>query len=139
MPTMRGAVDHPLVQKIVAYQTAMARQDFAEGAKIFAADVVYLVPGTNPLSGRYQGPEAVMGYFGRLMALTAGTYEIKDMLWLACDDRVALATENHATIGEQSLVWDEVIVFHFVDGLKKHIGLFLANQEAVDLFFTASA
>lgn len=138
MTTMRGAVDHPLVQKIIAYQGAMARQDFAEGAKIFAPDVVYTVPGANPLSGHYEGPDAVMGYFGRLMALTANTYRISDMLWLACDDRIALATRNHAVIGERSLEWNEVIVFHFVDGVKKHIGLFQADQAAVDAFFSPS-
>lgn len=135
MPTMRGAVDHPLVQKIIAYQAAMARQDFAEGARIFAPDVVYLVPGANALSGRYSGPDAVMGYFGRLMALTAGTYEITDMLWLACEDRIALATQNRATIDRRSLEWNEVIVFHFEDDVKKHIRLFQADQAAVDAFF----
>jgi len=113
----------------------MARQDFAEGAKIFARDVVYLVPGANALSGRYVGPDAVMGYFGRLMALTGGSYDISDMLWLACDDHIALSTRNHASIKGRSLEWDEVIVFHFVDGLKKRIDLFQADQAAVDAFF----
>jgi uncharacterized protein len=137
--TMRGATDHPLVQKIIAYQAAMARQDFAEGGTIFAPDVVYVVPGNNPLSGRYEGPDAVMGYFGRLMEVTGGTYEISDMLWLTCDDRVALSTRNKAMIGRQSLVWDETIVFEFVDGLKQRIDLFQADQGAVDLFFCKAA
>jgi uncharacterized protein len=134
--TMRGATDHPLVQKIMAYQAAMAQQDFAEGATIFAPDVVYIVPGNNPLSGRYEGPDAVMGYFGRLMAVTDGTYEISDMLWLICNNRVALSTQNKATIGGKSLVWDEAIVFEFVDGLKQRIDLFQADQKAVDMFFS---
>jgi uncharacterized protein len=137
--TMRGATDHPLVQKIIAYQAAMARQDFAEGGTIFAPHVVYVVPGNNPLSGRYEGPDAVMGYFGRLTEVTAGTYEISDMLWLTCDDRVALSTRNKAMIGRQSLVWDETIVFEFVDGLKQRIDLFQADQGAVDLFFCKAA
>jgi uncharacterized protein len=133
--TMRGATDNPLVQRIMAYQAAMARQDFTEGATIFAPNVVYIVPGNNILSGRYEGPDAVMGYFGRLMEITAGTYEISDMLWLTCDNRVALSTENKATIGDQSLVWAEAIVFEFIDGLKQRIDLFQADQRAVDLFF----
>jgi uncharacterized protein len=135
MPVMRGAVDHPYVQKIMAYQAAMARQDFAEGRRIFAPDVIYAVPGANPLSGRYEGPEAVMGYFGRLMELTAGTYDISDMNWLASGDRIALATRNRATIADRFFEWDEVIVFEFVDGLKKRIDLFQADQSAVDSFF----
>ena len=40
---------------------------------VFAPGVVYAVPGSNPLSGTYRGPDEVMGYFGRLMETTAGT------------------------------------------------------------------
>lgn len=136
--TMRGAVNHPLVQKIIAYQSAMARQDFAEGANIFAPDVVYIVPGNNPLSGRYEGPDAVMGYFGRLMTVTSGTYEISDMLWLTSGDRVVLSTRNHATIAGKRLTWEEAIVFEFVSGLKQRIDLFQAEQSVVDEFFSTS-
>ena len=132
---MRGATDHPLVQRIMQYQAAMANQDFAAGATIFAPDVVYVVPGSNPLSGTYQGPAAVMGYFGRLMAATHGTYEISEMLWLTCNDRVTLSTVNTASIGANSLTWHEAIVFEFVDGVKKRIDLFQADQAAVDGFF----
>ena len=140
MPTtMRGAVDHPLVQKIIAYQGAMARQNFAEGVQIFAPDVIYVVPGNNPLSGTYEGAEAVMGYFGRLMQMTAGSYEISDMLWLTSNDRVTLSTRNHATIGGQSLTWDEAIIFEFVGGVKKRIDLYQAEQDAVDRFFSVTA
>lgn len=133
--TMRGAVDHPLVQKIIAYQAAMARQELAEGRRIFAPDVIYSVPGANPLSGRYEGPDAVMGYFGRLMAMTGGTYEISDMLWLVSGDQVLLSTRNHASIQPHTLAWDEAIVFQFVDGVKKRIDLFQADQAVVDRFF----
>lgn len=132
---MRGALAHPLVQKIIAYQQAMARQDFAAGVDVFSPDVVYMVPGSNALSGRFQGPDAVMGYFGRLMALTGGTYGISDMLWLAAEDRVTLVTRNHASIADRSLDWDEAIVFVFENGLKKRIDLFQADQSAVDAFF----
>lgn len=137
--SMRGAVQHLLVRKIIAYQNAMAHQDFTEGARIFAPDVVYVVPGRNPLSGRYEGPEAVMGYFGRLMQMTSGSYKITDMLWLTCGDRVALSTRNHATIAGEHLDWDEAIVFEFVDGVKKRIDLYQAEQETVDRFFSKSA
>ena len=137
--TMRGAVKHPLVRKIIAYQLAMARQDFAEGAKIFAPDVIYTVPGANLLSGRYEGPEAVMGYLERIMEITARTYDISDMLWLIAQDRVALSTRNHAAIGGETLDWDELIVFEFADGVKKRIDLYQSEQKAVDEFFSGVA
>ena len=74
-------------------------------------------------------PEDVRDGFG------AGL-EISDMLWLVCGDRVALSTRNNATIGTQSLVWDEVIIFEFAGGLKQRIDLYQADQDAVDAFFS---
>ncbi len=82
-------------------------------------DVVYDVPGTNALSGRHQDPDAVMGYFGSLMALTGGSYRITDMLWLASGESVTLVTRNHAGADMRSLDWDEAIVFGFEGGRKK--------------------
>lgn len=133
---MQGAVSHPLVQKIIAYQTAMARQDKNAGQDVFAPNVIYIVPGANPLSGRYEGPEAVMGYFGRLMEMTAGTYRISQMLWLVCLDRVSLVTKNHATINGADLEWDESLVFVFENGRKTRIDLFQGDQLSVDRFFS---
>jgi uncharacterized protein len=136
--TMRGALDHPLVVKVINYQAAMAQQNFAEGAKVFAPDVLYNVPGNNSLSGTFVGPEAVMGYFGNLMGITAGTYEILDMLWLVSGERVALSTSNKATIKGETLIWDEVIVFEFVDGLKQRIDQFQSDGARVDAFFNSA-
>lgn len=135
-PIITGAVSHPLVQKIIAYQMAMARQDMAAARAAFAPNVRYTVPGSNPMSGYYEGPDAVMGYFGRLMEMTRGTYRISQMLWLVCLDQVTLVTKNHATIQASDLDWDEAIVFVFEDGRKARIDLFQADQASVDRFFS---
>jgi ketosteroid isomerase-like protein len=135
-PIMQGAVSHPLVQKIIAYQLAMARQDTDAGRDVFSPNVIYIVPGSNPLSGRYEGPEAVMGYFGRLMEMTSGTYRISQMLWLVCFDRVTLVTKNHATIDGADLDWDEALLFEFENGRKSRIELCQADQLSVDRFFS---
>lgn len=76
-----------------------------------------------------------MGYFGRLMQLTQGSYAISDMLWLACGDQITLVTQNQASIGARALAWEEAIVFTFESGRKKRIDLFQAEQAAVDAFF----
>ncbi len=41
---------------------------------LFATDVVQHVPGNGPLAGTYKGPDAVLGYYGRLAELTDGTF-----------------------------------------------------------------
>lgn len=134
-PIITGATAHPLVQAIMAYQQAMATGDIAGGRSIFRDDVVYVVPGENLFSGTYHGPDEVMGYFGRLMAATAGTYAITAMHWLICGDKVLLETKNTASRGDRSLAWDEAILFEFVDGKKARIEMFQADQAAVDMFF----
>jgi len=49
-PMMRDAVQHSLVQNIIVHQAAMARQDFAEVARILIPDVTCTVPRANALS-----------------------------------------------------------------------------------------
>jgi ketosteroid isomerase-like protein len=41
---------------------------------LFSKDVVQHVPGHSPLAGTYKGPEAVLGYYGKLAELTDGTF-----------------------------------------------------------------
>jgi uncharacterized protein len=134
-PTMTGAVQHPLVQKILNYQLAMARGDIESGRTVFDPDVEYTVPGNNALSGTTRGPDLVMGYFGKLMQATAGTYEITKMNWLVSGTKVLLETVNHAKVNGKELTWDEAILFEFRNGLKWRIEMFQADQAGVDAFF----
>ena len=48
--------------------------DIATLMELFAADVVQHVPGDGPLAGTYKGPEAVLGYYGKLAEMTGGTF-----------------------------------------------------------------
>jgi uncharacterized protein len=137
-PVMRGAVHHPHVQQIMTYQMAMAAGDRETARRVFHPDVRYTVPGSNPLSAEYTGADAVMGYLGTLMQLTRGSYAISDMNWLVAGDDVALVTRNSATLGEKTLMWDEVILFEFRDGLKWRIRMLQADQAAVDAFFATT-
>lgn len=132
----QGALDHPNVKAIKAYQSAMAQGDVESALHIFQPDVKYIVPGNNHLSGNYEGPQAVMGYFGRLMELTQGTYRITQQSWLVNDlEQVLLETHNYAELAGRSYEWDEAILFTFRDGKKARIDLFQANQAGVDEFF----
>lgn len=48
--------------------------DVATLMELFAADVVQHVPGDGPMAGTYKGPEAVLGYYGRIAEMTGGTF-----------------------------------------------------------------
>lgn len=136
---IEGALEHPLVGKILAYQRLMAEGDAIAARAVFATDVEYVVPGDNPLSRIYRGPDAVMGYFSRLMQLTGGSYRITAMKWLVCGEKVILETRNAADLRGRSLTWDEAILFEFKNGLKQRIEMFQARQADVDAFFGGSS
>jgi uncharacterized protein len=136
-PVMKGAVGHELVNKIMNYQLAVAQGKVESAKTVFHEDVEYIVPGSNIFSGTYRGPDAVMGYFGRLMSATDGSYEITEMNWLVCGNKVILETVNGASRNGHRLEWEEAILFEFKDGRKSKIEMFQADQISVDKFFTA--
>jgi ketosteroid isomerase-like protein len=41
---------------------------------LFSLDVVQHVPGNGPFAGTYKGPEAVLGYYGKIAEVTGGTF-----------------------------------------------------------------
>jgi uncharacterized protein len=130
-----GALEHPNVKAVRNYQAAMAKGDFANGITVFDPQVTYTVPGNNILSGVYKGPEQVMGYLGKLMELTLGSYGISEMHWLANDkDQVILFIKNFADLRGRSYEWEETILFEFKNGKKYNIEHFQANQAGVDAF-----
>jgi uncharacterized protein len=130
-----GALEHPNVKAVRNYQAAMAKGDFANGITVFDPEVTYTVPGNNILSGIYKGPEQVMGYLGKLMELTHGSYGISEMHWLANDkEQVILFIKNFADLHGRSYEWEETILFEFKNGKKYNIEHFQANQTGVDEF-----
>ncbi len=134
-PQMSGDLDDPRVRAVLSYQRQVAMGDLDSARAIFRPDVTYTVPGDSQLAGTYRGPDEVMGYFGKLFALTGGTYTISRMHWTTSADRVGLLTRNHATRNGKSLAWDELIVFTFINGRKKSIAHFSGDQYGVDELF----
>lgn len=131
-PAMAGRLGDPRVKAVLAYQHAVAAGDLDSARQVFHPDVTYTVAGDSALTGTYRGPDAVMGYLGRLMELTRGTYAISRMRWVTSPDRVGLLTRNHAERDGKRLSWDELIVFEFVDGRKKRISHFSGDQQSID-------
>jgi len=130
-----GALEHPNVVAVHNYQTAMAKGDYANGSKVFDPEVTYTVPGNNILSGTYKGPQEVMGYLGKLMELTQGSYGISEMHWLVNEnDQVVLFIKNYADLRGEHYEWEETILFEFRNGKKYRIEHFQANQAGVDAF-----
>jgi ketosteroid isomerase-like protein len=128
--------DHPnLVSARQGYQ-AFADGDLARVSELLDETIVWHVGGNNTLSGDYEGKEAVLSFFGRLMQETGGSFknDIHDML--ANDEHgVALVTQT-ATRRGTSIEGPLVQVFHMRDGKMTEFWTFAQDQSAVDEFWS---
>lgn len=128
--------DHPNLESARQGYQAFADGDLATVSELLADDIVWHVGGNNTLSGDYEGKEAVLSFFGRLMQETGGSFknDIHDML--ANDEHgVALVTQT-ATRGGTSIEGPVVQVFHMRDGKMTEFWTFARDQSAIDEFWT---
>jgi hypothetical protein len=102
---------------------------------IFADDIVWHVGGSNQTSGDYHGHQEVMGFFGKLMELSGGTFHL--------DIHDILANDTHGVVlvtalGErdgQTLTAREANIWHLADGKATEFWAFAEDQADIDEFF----
>jgi ketosteroid isomerase-like protein len=88
---------------------------------VIAADAVWTVPGTAPMSRVYDGREAIFDLFRDTRRLTDGTYR-STLRWALADDDHAVAVYRAA--GERlgrRLDIDQVLLIDVEDGLWRRI------------------
>ena len=101
---------HPNGELIRVGFEAFAKGDMETISRLFADDIKWHAAGTSPLSGDYQGKDAVFAFFGKLMELTEGTFHQEIHAILADDNHVVVLTENgqdkpRPFSGQQVFVW----------------------------------
>ena len=77
--------EHPNLEVMRRALKAFQTGDLPTLTQVFAQDVVWRVPGRNPVARDYRGQAEVFGFFGRLMELTAGTFKIQSIEVFAND------------------------------------------------------
>ena len=84
---------------------------------LFAPDAVHVATGNNPLSGEYSGPDAILGYYGKLFELSDGTFkaELKDVR-VEGDDTVVATHHDSGQRAGKTLDQDETLTFTIADG-----------------------
>jgi uncharacterized protein len=116
---------------------AFAAGDMATLDDLFADDIVWHVGGRGPLSGDYEGKEAVIAYFGRLAQETGGNFRIELHDMLANDEHVVALTSASAERQGRSLDNARgVQVFHIRDGKVTESWFHSGDQYADDEFFS---
>jgi len=92
-------VNQALIER--AYD-AFARGDIPTVLEVFAADILWHVPGRGPISRDYHGHTEVLGFFQHFMQLSQGTFRIQIEEVLAKGERViVLVTESASRNGRE--------------------------------------
>jgi ketosteroid isomerase-like protein len=89
---------HPNEELVRRSYDAFARGDMDTLRELFDPEIVWHFPGRSLLAGDHRGTDAVLGFFGRTMELTAGTFraELHDVV---ADDWHAVGM--HLATGER--------------------------------------
>jgi len=105
-------------------------------ASLFTADVVHHVPGNSLVSGVYKGLASVLGYYGKLGELTAGTFRA-NLIETHGDGQghVVAVHQTTATRGGVTRVTRGSILFTLVDGFVTDLLELRADLAGDDAFF----
>ena len=106
---------HPNGELIREGFEAFAKGDMDTISRVFDDDIQWHSAGTSPLSGDYGGKEAVIGYFGKVMELTEGTFHQEIHAILADDDHVVVLTD-YGQDKPKPFTGNQVFVWHVRDG-----------------------
>ena len=104
---------------------------------LFAPDAVHVATGNNPLSGEYQGVDAILGYFGKLFELSDGTFTATLQTAKAEGDDTVVATHrDRAQRGDKTLDQDETLTFTIAGGKFTRLVESHSDQAAYDAFWS---
>jgi uncharacterized protein len=124
--------EHPDATIVREAYDAFAKGDLAALDEVFAEDIRWHLPGRNQLSGTHTGRAAVYEMFGRLMAVTEGSFRIEVRTVLADDDHVLSLVDVSARSGDRSFAVTDVHVCRMEDGRIAEFWATAGDQYAMD-------
>jgi len=133
---MSTITEHPNAALVRRVYAAISVKDTAELAQLISPDITVLTPGRNPLAGRYEGRDALFGFFGQLAALSGGTYAAElSELYTGADSVVAV---HHGTGTRDGKMLDAhaALVFELSGGLVTAVTVHQQDQDGWDDFFS---
>ncbi len=108
--------------------------DLGEARKFLSDDVVYHVPGANPLAGDYEGLEAVGALMLKLRQMNVRIVDVHDVL--ATDEHVVALLRTAASREGRELSMNRANIYHVRDGKITEAWLLTTDQRAADEFYS---
>ena len=121
---------------------ALAAMNESEIARYWAEDMVWLVPGHNPLSGWYHGRQAFINFMKRVGELSGGSFHM-DVVTIMCNDEYSCdVTRNRGSRAGMPDVLLDIDVAHVLrwrDGkvIAGKGGIFGDGTDQYDHFWSA--
>ena len=128
--------EHPNAVLLRKGHEAFSNQDMATLTEIIAEDTLWHIAGKGPLSGDYQGRDAVFGFFKKLGELTGGTFKIEDHDFLGTDDHTVALFKMTATRAGKTLDANYCEIVHWRNRQIVEDWLFAYDQYAFDEFWS---
>jgi len=126
---------HPDEELVRRGYDAFSRGDMETLREVFHPQLVWHSPGRNQLAGDHRGVEAVLGFFGRTMELTGGTFRVEVHDVVANDEHVVGLNSVAAQRDGKTLNGRNALVFHVRDGRATEVWQFWEDQYTADEFF----
>jgi ketosteroid isomerase-like protein len=105
------------VELIRAGYEAFTKGDIQGVFAVLADDIRWHIPGRNPTAGDYSGHDEVMQFFGKLVQLTGGTFQLELHDVVGNDDHVVALTDARGERNGRSLENGHAAhVWHVRDG-----------------------
>jgi len=109
-------MSHPNEDLVRKGYEAFSTGDMATLRQLLDPEVVWHSGGRNPLSGDYRGVEDVLGFFGRTMEHTQGTFRVSVEEVLVNDQGAVVVQRSSAQRNGKSLDDRPLQLFHISDG-----------------------
>ena len=127
--------EHPNVALLRRAEEAFSSGNVEVLGDLLADDILVHAPGNGPLSGEYQGRDAVFAYNRRIFELSGGTYENEVHDILASDQHGVILQRNRARREGRSLDVREVLVMHLREAKIVEVWEMYDDQRAYDEFW----
>jgi ketosteroid isomerase-like protein len=114
---------------------AFSTGDMATLNGLFAEDAVWHTAGSGVMSGPRHGRDAILAYFGELMARSGGTFTVTLLDLAGSDERVYALQHTHGEREGKVIDRDAVNIFHVSDGVVTEVGEFFQDTEESDAFW----
>lgn len=114
---------------------AFGKNDVDTLNEVFADDVVWHLPGSGMLAGDHSGKAAVIGFLGRAVELTGGTFNLELIDSAASDEGVYAWQRITGQRGGKSLDERELLFFQMAGGKVTEV-FHRPDQGKLDEFFS---